>query len=124
MAESSHFKTLPVTKRISLKKFVEESKLIYRKGCGYYQLTKAEIIQDYKGVLARRKSDGQFITGHAIKEVLGIKASEKKFSLELSEIPDFDVFVQSTSVNRILLPGTDFVYEEESCRDDSVCHTV
>ena len=26
---------------------------------------------------------------------------------------DFDVFVQSTSVNRVLLPGTEFLYEIE-----------
>ena len=39
--------------------------------------------------------------------------SSKKFKLDISEVPDFDVFVQSTSVNRVLLPGTEFLYEIE-----------
>lgn len=37
----------------------------------------------------------------------------KTFSLKSSEVPDFDVFVQSTSVNRVLFPGTEFLYEED-----------
>ena len=107
------FKTVPVTKRISIKKFVEDSGLAFKKGCGYYQLTKPEVVQDYKQVVARRKSDKSYVHGDTVRKVLGIKPSAKKFSLDLSKIPDFDVFVQSTSVNRVLLAGTDFLYEEE-----------
>lgn len=108
-----NFKTVPVTERVSIKKFVEASGLKFKKGSGYYQLTKPEVIQDYKNVVARRKSDKSFVYGDAVREVLGIKSSSKKFSLKLSEVPDFDVFIQSTSVNRVLLAGTDFLYEEE-----------
>lgn len=107
------FKTVPVTKKVSIKKFVEENGLEFKKGSGYYQLAKPEVIQDYKKVVARRKSDKSFIHGDAVKEILGIKASSKKFSLQLSAIPDFDVFIQSTSVNRVLLAETDFLYEED-----------
>ena len=39
--------------------------------------------------------------------------SSKKFQLDLEAVADFDVFVQSTSVNRVLLPHTEFLYEEE-----------
>lgn len=109
----SSFKTVSVTKKVSIKKFVEENGLEFKKGSGYYQLTKAEVIQDYKKVVARKKSDKTFVHGDAVRKVLGIKSSAKKFSLQLSDIPDFDVFVQSTSVNRVLLAGTDFLYEIE-----------
>ena len=116
------FKTVSVSKRVPIKQFVQEKGLDFKKGCGYYQLTKPETIQDYKKVVARRKSDGSYITGDAIRKILGIKSTAKKFSLDLSNLPDFDIFVQSTSVNRVLLPGTDFLYEEESnSSDKKVC---
>ena len=107
----SRFKTLPVTKRSSIKAFVEENALSFGKGRGFYQLNKPEVIQDYKEIIVRRKADGTFLTGDSVRDVLGIPKSSKKFKLDLEEIGDFDVFVQSTSVNRILLPGTEFLYE-------------
>ena len=112
---TSRFKTLPVKKKtkVSIKSFVEANKLSFKKGRGFYQLTKPEVIQEYKEVIVRRKSDGAFITGDKVRELLDIPKSSKKFTLDLDEISDFDVFVQSTSVNRVLLPGTEFLYEVE-----------
>lgn len=111
---TSRFKTIPVKdKKWSIKAFVQEHKLTFKKGRGFYQLTKPETIQDYKEIVVRRKSDSSFISGDKVRELLGIPKSSKKFTLDLSEIPDFDVFVQSTSVNRVLLPGTEFLYETE-----------
>ena len=46
--------------------------------------------------------------------------SSKKFKLDLTEVPDFEVFVQSTSVNRVLLPGTEFLYEIEEEEEGTV----
>lgn len=107
------FKTIAVTKRCSIKAFVEEKSLTFKKGRGFYQLTKPEVIQDYKEVIVRRKSDGKIVTGDQVREILAIPKSSKKFQLDLVTITDFDVFVQSTSVNRVLLPHTDFLYEAE-----------
>ena len=109
----SRFKTIAVTKRCSIKALVEEKSLKFKKGRGFYQLTKPEVIQDYKEVVIRRKSDGTIVTGDKVREVLAIPKSSKKFKLDLAEISDFDVFVQSTSVNRILLAPTEFLYEVE-----------
>lgn len=113
LVAESRFKTIAVTKRVSIKAFVQEKKLIFKKGRGFYQLNKPELIQDYKEVIVRRHSDGKFVTGDQVREILGVSESSKKFKLDLSEVSDFDVFVQSTSVNRILLPGTEFLYEVE-----------
>ena len=109
----SRFKTIAVTKRTSIKAFVEAKKLAFKKGRGFYQLSKPELIQDNKEVVVRRQSDGTFLTGDKVREVLGIEKSSKKFKLDLAKIGDFDAFVQSTSVNRVLLPGTEFLYETE-----------
>lgn len=110
---SSRFKMLPVTKRVTIKAFVETNKLSFKKGRGFYQLNKPELIQDYKEMIIRKKDDGSLITGEAVREELGVPKSSKKFKIDLDELPDFDVFVQSTSVNRMLLPDTDFLYEAE-----------
>lgn len=123
-ASSQSFKTVAVKDRVSIKKFVQENGLVFSKGSGYYQLTKPEIIQDYKKVVARKKKDGSFFSGDAVKEILQIKSSSKKYSLDLSEVPDFDVFVQSTSVNRVLLPGTDFLYEEDSGATVTIINSI
>lgn len=109
----SRFETIPVKKRCSIKTFVAENNLTFKKGRGFYQLNKPETIQDYKEVIVRRKSDKTFISGDKVREILGIPKHEVKFKLDLSEISDFDVFVQSTSVNRILIPGSEFLYEVE-----------
>ena len=113
----SRFKTLPVTKRCSIKAFVEENSLSFKKGRGFYQLNKPELVQEYKEVVVRRKTDGAFLTGEKVREVLGIPKTSKKFQLDLARISDFDVFVQSTSVNRVLLPGTEFLYEVEEASE-------
>ncbi len=118
---SDSIRLISVTKRVSIKSFVQGHKLDFKKGCGYYQLTKPEVIQEYKKVVARRKSDGSYVTGDTVRKVLGIEVSKsKKFSLDVTKLPDFDVFVQSTSVNRILLPGTNFLYGNEKA-SASVC---
>ncbi|XP_078687765.1 uncharacterized protein LOC144919951 [Branchiostoma floridae x Branchiostoma belcheri] len=117
--KSSRFRTLKVTKKTSIKDFVSAHKLEFEKGKGFYQLTKPEIIQDYKEIVARRKSDGAFISGSAVRTTLGIPADAgKKFKFDLAKIPDFDVFIQSTSYNRALMPDTEFLYEVGGGGDD------
>ena len=123
LVPDSRFKTLPVKKRSSIKAFVEENSLSFNKGRGFYQLTKPEVIQDYKEIIVRRKADRSFLTGDSVREVLGIPKESKKFKLDLEEIGDFDVFVQSTSVNRVLLPGTEFLYEADGSSKVSIIYT-
>ena len=46
-----------------------------------------------------------------MRTLLGITKETTKFHLDKSKLDDFDVFVQSTSYNRILLPDTEFLYD-------------
>ncbi|CAH1800252.1 unnamed protein product [Owenia fusiformis] len=107
------FKTIKVTAKTPIKDLVASKKLVFEKGRGFYQLTKPEIIQDNKEIVARRKSDGSFISGDTVRSALSIPADAavKKFKLDLSKLPDFDVFIQSTSYNRALMPNTEFLYD-------------
>ena len=46
--EKDSFGVLKVTKRTPLKKFLESKKISFEKGRTFYEMTKSEIIQDYK----------------------------------------------------------------------------
>ncbi|XP_067027065.1 uncharacterized protein [Acropora muricata] len=111
VVSDSKFQTLKVNDRISIKSFVEKHKLKFATGRGFYQLTKAETIQFHKEIVVRRKSDGSMASGDKVRELLGIAKETTKFHLDKSKLEDFDVFVQSTSYNRILLPDTEFLYD-------------
>lgn len=76
---------------------------------GFYQLTKAETIQAYKEIVAVRISDGAQVSGDAVRTLLKIPSGAAKF--KYTQVPDFEVFVQSTSYNRALMPDTKFLYE-------------
>ena len=107
----SRFKTIAVTKRCSIKALVEEKALKFKKGRGFCQLTKPEVIRDNMEVVIRRKTDGTIVTGDKVRELLGIPKSSKKFKLDLPK--DFDMFVLSPSVNRVVLAHSEFLYEVE-----------
>ncbi|XP_068676102.1 uncharacterized protein [Montipora foliosa] len=111
VVSDSRFKTLKVNERISIKSFVEKHKLKFATGRGFYQLTKPETIQFHKEIVVRRKSDGSMASGDEVRELLGIAKETTKFHLDKSKLEDFDVFVQSTSYNRVLLPDTEFLYD-------------
>jgi hypothetical protein len=106
-------RVLRVEETSTVKQFVTAHGIPYKKGCIYYQLTKKELIQDTKSLLVRRKSDNQIMAGTVLRSVLGIPEETTTFALNLSEVADFDVFVQSTSPVRKVLAGTTVLYESE-----------
>lgn len=83
-----------------------ESKLKrpYRVGEAYYQLSKVEKIQSDKGVAIRDRKTKELFVGEGARELVGLPSHEVKVGPAFS--PDFDIFIQSTSVNRKLVPGT------------------
>ena len=109
--DSGSFRVINVPSRAQLKKVVADNGLEFAKGRAFYQITKPEIIQDYKKLVVRRLSDGKYITGEAVRTVLDIPKNKKRFKLDLEEIPDFQVFVQSTSHNRVVLPDSVLLYD-------------
>ena len=52
------------------------------------------------------------VSGDAVRELLKIPSDANKFKYQA--VPDFEVFVQSTSYNRVLIPETKFLYEVDS----------
>jgi hypothetical protein len=94
-----------------IKDFCEKmSKQGFVKGAAFYQLTKAEReVQDYKQIVLRDKQSGAVYGGAAARDLLGLP----KFGTH-PVIPgdhgQYDIYIQSTSVNRVLPPGTQLLY--------------
>ena len=75
----------------------------YVLGEGYYQLSKREKVQAQKKV-AILTNKGELYTGSQARQLLGLPDYE--VTVNPADTPDYQIFIQSTSVNRNLMPNT------------------
>lgn len=102
--KAGQYELLTVPLDVPIRDFVEQEGRQFLLGRCYYQLTKTETIQDHKAIAIVRKKDGKVYTGQEARDLLGLPAMTVRVKPQHN--PDYDVFVQSTSVNRKLLAGT------------------
>lgn len=76
----------------------------YRIGSTFYQLTKTEEIQPQKKLAVREKTTGKLYSGQTARQILGLPDTYAKVAP--ASHPKYDIFVQSTSPNRKLVPNT------------------
>jgi len=114
--EPGRFQVLDIDEKISIKVFAESQGLIFKKGKGFYEFNKPEKISLKKEVVMQHKETGDFYTGDKAREMLGIDEHSADFKLEPTDFKQYRVFVQSTSYNRNLMPGTKFLYEVDRDR--------
>ena len=111
------FQTMKVTEPCDIRGFVEATGIKYKKGRAFYELSKAETVQQYKEVIIQDRATGEMFNGSQVREYLGLQpqvdAGGVKERLHKDATKDFRVFVQSTSVNRKLVPETLLLYEVE-----------
>lgn len=99
------YSLLPITKAEAIKEFVERwTATPYRPGSGYYILTKPEKIQGYKQICIQDKMTGAVYSGSEARQMLGLPDFEVKVTP--AQHYKFNIFAQSTSLNRKLVPGT------------------
>jgi hypothetical protein len=109
------FQVMYVDENQSIRDFVESNGLIFKKGRGFYQLTKTETIQDYKEVVLRENLTGDLYSGGKARELLGLPRVGSTHTRPM--VPaGYTAFVQSTSYNRKLIGGTEFLYEVDLAR--------
>jgi hypothetical protein len=78
----------------------------FLKGAAFYQLTKTEArVQDGKLIVIRDKALGKVYSGDAARQLLNIPVRSPKGYVRLhpDATPQFDIFIQSTSINRKLV---------------------
>lgn len=95
---------LNVVAKTPIADFVRNSGINYYAGIGFYQLTKAETIQSTKQIAVLDKKTQQVYTGSHARELVGLTSTNTR--VRPSYNPDYDIFVQSTSHNRNLMPNT------------------
>jgi hypothetical protein len=99
---------LPVHHDSAIKDYVISRGLKYTIGKGFYQLTKSEKIQAQKQIAIREKRTGKVYWGDAARDLLGLPR-DMEVRVKPNVNPEYDVFVQSTSVNRKLIRDTDLL---------------
>lgn len=84
-----------------------------KKGAAFYQLTKSEDkVQGTKKIVIRDKTTNAIYYGDAARQMLGIP-QYSDIRLKPADLGNFDVFIQSTSVNRKVQAGSQILYWEE-----------
>ncbi len=107
---SGQVRILQVDREIEIKPFVESKLGTYTPGTCYYQLTKDEKkIQGYKQLFVMEKGKKTVFGGDDARTVLGIPAGTLR--VKPGNHGNFDIFVQSNSLNRKLVRGTSLIVD-------------
>jgi hypothetical protein len=100
------FKVKSTEGGIQIRDFVEQrTKKPMAKGTAFYQLTKTENVQDYKQLAIRDKLKGTVFSGFAARDMLGLPQTGE-VKLAPGSHGQYDIFIQSTSINRKLVENT------------------
>ena len=108
----SRFQALEVDVDTPIRAFAESNGLLFRPGRGFYQFIKAETIQARKEVVLVDRRTGDMFSGDAARAMLGLPRGANAH-IRPGALDQYDVFVQSTSYNRVLKRHTRFLYEME-----------
>lgn len=106
---AGRFQVLHVTDNISIKDFFILSGATFKIGKGFYELSKSEEVQERKEVILVNRY-GDFFSGAKARELIGLPYGTRG-KVRPKRGFEYKVFVQSTSNNRKLIGGTQFLYE-------------
>jgi hypothetical protein len=93
-----------------IKPFVEAKGVTYRTGTCFYQLVKPErAVQEYKMIVIKDKKAGKTYAGKQARDLLGLP-QYGNVKLTPGDHSGYDVYIQSTSINRKLPAGSRVLY--------------
>jgi len=114
---TGRFQVMGVDSEVAIKDFVLAQGVNFKKGRGFYELTKSVEVQQYKEIILMDKTTGDMFSGSEARELLNLAPQTSSGGiterLRPGALNTYKVFIQSTSVNRKLLPGTSLLYEVE-----------
>ena len=100
----------PKDNEIQIRDFINAQGISYTKGKAFYQLTKREKeVQDYKKIVIKDKKAGKTYGGDAARDILGLPRYGT-VPVSPGDHGGYDIYIQSTSVNRKLPAGTRVLY--------------
>lgn len=112
----SRFQVLRVDDKVPIKEFVQDNGIRFKVGRGFYEFTKAVEVQDHKEVILQDRKTGDMYSGAKARDMLRLPKTGTvsiKPAVAQEVLKNYRAFIQSTSVNRVLMPGTQFLYENE-----------
>jgi hypothetical protein len=87
-----------------IRDFVNDQGITFVKGCAFYELKKTETVQGYKQIAIRDKTTGAVYSGFNARDLLGLPHTGD-VKLAPGNHANYEIYVQSTSVNRKLTKG-------------------
>jgi hypothetical protein len=107
----SGIEILPVKAAMDITTFItKHHNRTFRQGKYYFPLVKREKVGPQKNVVVRHKISGKVFGGPAVRTLLGLPDHEVSIKPGINN--EYDVFVQSTSTNRNLIPNFDLLVIE------------
>lgn len=95
---------------MEIRDFILRHRMEYLKGSAFYQLTKTEArVQPEKIIAVRNRTTGKIYAGKEARLMLGLP-TDKNVRLHPGDHGNYDLFIQSSSVNRKLVGGTGVIY--------------
>ncbi len=107
----SRFQVIPVNNDEDIQSFASNNGLVFERGKGFYHFQKPELIQKNKEIVLREKSTGDFFEGNMCRKMLNLITYDEKKRIKPTDFPDYDIFIQSTSLNRKLISNSLFLYD-------------
>lgn len=107
----SDFQMFNIERDAGIREFVTSIGLEFKPGCGYYEFTKSETVQDYKKVVVQDRLTEVFYPDAEGRKLLRLPASGSVTINPKNFDKKYRFFIQSTSYTRILKAGTIFLYD-------------
>lgn len=106
------YQLVPVVHQMPIQEFVEgQCGRTYVVGTCFYQLNKSEIIQPQKVLYVQDKATGLLYGGPQVRDLIGLGHEKRRVSPSFNRA--YNIFVQSTSLNRNLVPSTHLMIKSE-----------
>lgn len=100
---------VPVPADARIDEFTQSMGYQFVVGRGYYQLSHRSVqVQAQKEIAVVEKASGKVYTGSAARQIINLP--DMTVTIKAGHNPDYDIYVQSTSINRKLLAGTKYLY--------------
>lgn len=97
---------------IEIRDFILKHRMKYLKGSAFYQLTKTEPrVKHTKMIAVRDRTTGKIYAGKDARKMIGLP-DDRNARLHPGDHGNYDIFIQSESVNRKLVGGTGVLYWE------------
>lgn len=104
LKELKGFRLEQVLQPAVIQPFIKSLGLPFISGNYYFQFAKRETISDAKEILIRHKISGKVFGGPEARALVGLPATGT-VRVSPQPNPEYDVFIQSTSLNRNLIAG-------------------